>query len=284
MKCLIIGSNGMAGHVITKILQASGIQVTTLARKNADIELDLRDTIGLSELVKRWSVFDYVINCAGLLVDASNQSLNEALLINAYVPKLLEASLASTQTKIIHISTNCVFSGLATEPYLPCALKDETNNYGITKSIGEICNQKDVTFRTTIIGPEMKKNGSGLLHWFLREESPTISGWNNHYWNGITTIELASAILSQIREPRAIGIYNLVNNDFSCSKYDLLVSLKQVFSKKIEIVPVKNGIDKNKVLYDNSDTPLFVIKDFKEQLEVMKDFIVESNYEYGAVK
>ena len=116
---------------------------------------------------------DYVINCVGVLIKGSKESIENAIYINAYFPHMLERILHNTTGKLIHISTDCVFSGEKGQ-YADNDPKDALDTYGMTKNLGEVVNTKDITLRTSIIGPELKNNGEGLFHWIYSQKRRTL--------------------------------------------------------------------------------------------------------------
>lgn len=280
MSVLVLGSNGMAGHLICRYLISHGIVVDTLARENAHIEVDLQESEKIRQLFTTFKKYDFVINCVGLLVSACEASLSNSLYINSYIPRLLEATLASHNTKIIHISTDCIYSGSKQYGYFSDEIPDATYHYGVSKAMGEIDNKKDITFRTSIIGPEIKKEGSGLLHWFLKNNESRIPGWTNHYWNGITTLELAKKIHLHLLQPEVTGVYNLVDPNFKCSKYDMLCLFNEVFQRSRVIEPVEQQKPTSKLLLNRSISPHLKVSDFRDQLLELKQFMARYEYTY----
>ena len=135
----------------------------------------------------------------------------------------------------MHISTDCVFSGKRGD-YTEEDICDGDTPYARTKILGEILHERHLTIRTSIIGPELNPNGSGLLNWFLHQNGE-ISGFNNVHWTGMTTLELAICIEELIRQDLT-GLYNLVPEE-KISKYKLLCLFKEVWEKNnIRINPV----------------------------------------------
>ena len=110
--------------------------------------------------------------------------------------------------------------------YTEDSFKNGIGFYAQSKALGEVINTKDLTFRTSIIGPELKQNGIGLFHWFMNQ-SGDVSGYKEAFWSGVTTIELAKAI-DQAIDQKLTGLYHLVNNN-KISKYDLLDYINTVF-------------------------------------------------------
>jgi dTDP-4-dehydrorhamnose reductase len=92
----------------------------------------------------------------------------------------------------------------------------------VAKALGEVNNAKDVTFRMSIIGPELKA-GTGLLDWVRKNPANELPGWDNAWWNGITTLQLAKCIDRYVRNPKIAGIYHVVNNAVNINKYESIV-------------------------------------------------------------
>ena len=271
---LIVGSNGMAGHVISTYLKKVGYHVTTMARSSADIMLDIENTTMVGETFSKIDV-NYIINCIGLLVNDSISRPDKAALINSWFPHYLEHKFINTNTKIIHLSTDCVFNG-SNGPYNEDDLHTETNFYGKSKSFGEINNNKDVTFRMSIIGPEKKQNGTGLFNWIINNKESIVPGWENAWWNGMTTLQLAKCIDTYIKNPNFNGIYHLVNNRVLINKYDLLCKINDIFELNKVVVRTIGPKTINKVLIDNRCLFLGDIPTYDVQLLELKNFVQDN--------
>jgi dTDP-4-dehydrorhamnose reductase len=273
MKVLILGSNGMAGHVVTRYLKEKKYQVSTLARDNADFCVDIENRDQLDKFFNSSdSTCDFLINCIGLLVGEANKDPAKAAYINSYFPHYLEQRYATTSTRVVHLSTDCVFDG-AKGDYVETDIHTEMNYYGKSKSLGEINNSKDVTFRTSIIGPELKSTGTGLLKWIITNPDKELNGWENAWWNGVTTLQLAKCIEIYIQNPIASGIYNLVNNDVKINKYDLLCKVNEIYSLGKIVNKTKGPKTVNKVLIDTKKLIDFKIPNYDIQLKELKELV-----------
>ena len=269
MKVLVIGSNGMAGHVITKYLRQQGHTVSTVAKTDASYSVDIENNLEVQSLTRILYNFDYVINCIGLLVKDSITRPDRAAYINGWFPHYLEYLLKNTRTKLIHLSTDCVFDG-SKGNYKEDAIHTEMNVYGKSKSMGEVNNDKDVTFRMSIIGPEIKSNGTGLFNWILKNPNKEIDGWNNALWNGITTLELAKCIDKHMSNPIITGVYHLVNNDNKINKFKLLTKINKIFVLKKIVNETSGPKDVNKILIDTRRLIDFDIPDYDKMLRELK--------------
>lgn len=271
MKILVIGSQGMAGHIISKYLKNKGYEVTTSARKDSDINFDIEKAGTSDPFFDSLTKYNFVINCVGLLVKDSIDRPDRAAIINGWFPHRLEYALKDTATKLIHLSTDCVFDGKKGE-YVETDIHTEMNSYGSSKSLGEVNNSKDITFRMSIIGTEIKENGTGLLHWFLNKSGSEVPGWDNAWWNGITTLQLAKCIEVYINNPTISGVYHLVNNDNQINKYDLLVKFNEIFNTGKSIIRTQGPKPVNKILIDTRQEINFEIPDYDCMIKELRDF------------
>ena len=186
---------------------------------------------------------NYIINCIGVLIKGSDSDPENAIFLNSYLPHRLSRIAVDLNAKLIHISTDCVYSGEKGSPYCETDEKDGKGVYAKTKGTGEVITNNHLTLRTSVVGPELKSDGEELFHWFMNQ-SGSISGYTNAIWSGVTTLELAKAVKWSINE-NITGLYHITNNA-SISKYDLLELFKSHTKKNINITPVEgNKIDKS---------------------------------------
>lgn len=237
MKILLFGGNGMAGHMVTNYLETqTPYEVFCTVREEPktpkQIQLNVMDKEKVSTILELLSP-DIVINAVGILNEYADKKPFEAIYVNSFFPHYLKELSKVNDYRLIHISTDCVFSGNK-GMYLESDSPDGTSNYAKTKCLGEIIDNTNITIRTSIIGPELKQNGIGLFHWFMNQQEP-IKGYQNVYWNGITTLELAKTILYIIQNP-INGLIHLTAPD-KISKYNLLNLIKETYSKEITIHP-----------------------------------------------
>ena len=246
-KAVVLGSAGMAGHIMSEYLDSThDFEVFGIARELGRFVSDRVDVLDFNLLKKTFERIkpDYVINCIGVLVGKSNSDICTAIQVNSYLPNFLSDIGRKTGFKLIHISTDCVFSGKDGH-YSETSFRDGDDNYARTKALGEVVNDKDLTIRTSIIGPELKKNGTGLLDWFLKQNGE-INGYSKAYWSGVTTLELAKATCDLIKQD-IVGLFQLCPKE-KISKYDLLKLFSTVWGKQIRIIPADNyEVDKSLV-------------------------------------
>lgn len=245
MQILILGSSGMAGHVIYWWLKQRGYDVISHVYRNKIVEdslvVDIYNNIkGLNNIIKG---VDIVINCIGVLPYDCGCWPHKAAYLNTFLPHYL-----TTKKKTIHISTDCVFSGNRGS-YTEKDSKDAQSLYGLTKSAGELSEDNvHLTVRTSIVGPELKSQGSGLFSWYQRQEGH-VEGWVNAFWNGVTTLELAKFIEFAI-ENKLFGLCHLTSG-IPVSKFNLLKLFRQITPGNfVSITPrvLDKAIDKSLVI------------------------------------
>jgi dTDP-4-dehydrorhamnose reductase len=172
---------------------------------------------------------------------------------------------------LIHISTDCVFSGRE-GGYVEDSFKNGIGFYAQSKALGEVINEKDLTFRTSIIGPELKKDGIGLFHWFMNQEN-VMSGYKRAFWTGVTTIELAKAINESIQQ-ELTGLYHLVNNSKIC-KYDLLSEFNKVFKKEGLVIKAYSEYKVDKSLINTRNDFDYEIPSYNTMIKEMKQWMIK---------
>lgn len=273
-KVLLFGATGMAGHVVYYYLQSTGkydisnvVYRTPLTEDSIIVDVTNRDAV--ADVVHRVHP-EIIINCVGILIKGSREHPDNAILINAYFPHLLKRLSDEVGAKLIHISTDCVFSGKKGN-YTEDDFRDADDVYGRSKALGEIINDKDLTIRTSIIGPELKENGEGLFHWFMHQ-CGEINGFRMAIWSGVTTLELAKAIDFSL-DNGIVGLIHL-SNGVGISKFDLLNLFKEIWGKDTVIKPYDgNEVDKSieKSLRLDYEVPSYR-QMLVEQFEMMKSY------------
>ena len=246
MKILILGGSGMLGHKLYhKLKESYDVKVTIrgsykdIAQYNIFQPEDVREDVDANyfdSIIRTLASFkpDVVINCIGLVkqIPISGDPLS-AISINTLLPHRLSLIAASSKIRLIHISTDCVFSGKKGN-YVESDISDAEDLYGRTKYLGEVnYGPHTLTIRTSIVGLEYH-SANGLISWFLNQ-TKSIEGYKKAIFSGFTTIELAK-IFSEFIIPNDTlsGIYHLSTNPIS--KFELLHLVKEVFKKDIEII------------------------------------------------
>lgn len=277
MKFLVLGATGMAGHTISIYLQEQGHDVTTFSKTPfsfcKNIIGDAMDQVLITSLVREGD-YDSVINCIGLLNQDCDREPVKAVYLNSYLPHLIANSLIDKKTKFIHMSTDCVFSGKK-GCYSEESFPDGETFYDRTKALGELATTKidegkNLTFRNSIVGPDMKKQGIGLFNWFMKQNG-AISGYSRAMWTGVTTLVLAKA-MEKATELNLTGIYNLVNNQ-SISKYDLLVLFNKHMRDENVIIQSSDVVNLDKSLVNSRKDFSFKVPTYEQMIKEMKEWI-----------
>ncbi len=237
MRFLVLGCNGMAGHVISIYLKEQGHNVIGFAKtKSPFVDTIIGNALDKASVISAVEKqrFDVIINCIGILNNSAEQHKTDAIYLNSFLPHLLAEITYETPVQVIHLSTDCVFSGKKIGGgYTESDLRDGETFYDRTKALGELEDDKNITLRTSIIGPDINTKGIGLLNWFLQQDK-RVYGYTQSIWTGQTTIQLAKTIEAAAKS-RVHGLYNIVP-DNSISKYDLLKLLnKYLRNDSIEI-------------------------------------------------
>jgi dTDP-4-dehydrorhamnose reductase len=247
IRVLVLGASGMLGHAVLRVFSKDENYdlLGTFRGKDKPSPLLIGDrinTVGgvdLDEdkvLVKIFEKFmpDLVINCVGLVKQLSEANDPEvAIPINSILPHRLAKICKNTNARLIHISTDCVFSGRK-GMYTELDPSDANDIYGKSKFLGELDYPNTITLRTSIIGHGLHGNKS-LIDWFL-SQSGLIKGYRNAIFSGLPTVELAGVIKEYVVPNAALsGIFQVSVDPIS--KFDLLKLVATEYQKKIEIIP-----------------------------------------------
>lgn len=247
MRVLILGGDGMLGHRLLRHFSLGHETRVTLRRSLADYarfglftrenafdETDVRDSERVAAVVSDFGA-EAVINAAGIVLrrpeahefDISNE-------VNALFPHRLAQICHANAARLIHLSTDCVFSGEKGN-YTESDRPDPVDLYGQTKLQGEVDAPGAITLRTSMIGPELDRK-TGLVEWFLAQKGKTVKGYRKAVFSGFITSELARLIEKLItRHPDAHGVYHA--SSAPISKFDLLARLNQKLGLGVTIVP-----------------------------------------------
>ena len=257
MKKLISGSTGMLGGTAKKFFDDVGV----LDRS----ELDLSNCSHgqLTDALNNKN-FDYLINCAGLIKQRSVKD-SDMISVNAVLPHRLAEFCKSTNKKMFHITTDCVFSG-DLGSYDESSEHDASDVYGLSKSLGEpnCC----MVIRTSIIGEE-EKNKLSLLEWVKSKGGDSIDGYLDHHWNGVTCLQLCKVIKSIIDGNRyREGVHHIFSN--RVNKFELVSMINNIYNLNITITPKSAGYC-DRTLTTNMQDP-FIVPELTEQIEETRKF------------
>ena len=212
----------MAGHIISLYLKEQGHDVVGFARIKSEFVPTIIGDATNTDLIRgaiSAGNYDAIINAIGLLNQFAENNQSAAAYLNGYLPHFLADVTADMPTQIIHMSTDCVFSGKI-GGYTEASLPDGATFYDRSKALGELNDNKNLTLRNSIVGPDIKAKGIGLLNWFMQQPGPTVNGYTGAIWTGQTTLQLAKTMEAAAKE-RAYGLVNAVPES-SITKFDLL--------------------------------------------------------------
>ena len=271
----------MIGHKIYQSLNAEetfhvfNVSRTSKFSRNS-ILIDILDFEKLESTVREIQP-DIIVNCIGVLVSESSKNFDLAKKVNQEFPHKLKNLCDQINTKIIHMSTDCVFSGKKPTPYIETDEKDGTDNYAVTKANGEIISENHLTIRTSVIGPELKKTGEQLFNWFMNEKGE-VNGYTDAIWSGITTLELGRVVIQLVKKDIR-GLYH-VTNGVPITKNELLHLFKKVTHKKITIGYL-SGINVNKHFVDTKKIINYKIPSYDEMINEMIEDIKNNRSLYS---
>ena len=279
MKFLVLGCNGMAGHTISLYLAEQGHDVFGFDLKKSpyihSVAGDARNVNVIRDLIRN-DRYDAVINCIGILNQYAEQNKSLAAFLNGYLPHYLAEITSDIDTQIIHMSTDCVFSG-KTGQYTEEDAADGETFYDRSKALGELNDNKNITLRNSIIGPDINPKGIGLMNWFMQQQG-AVNGFTKAVWTGQTTLQLAKT-MEAAAKAKASGLYNAVPSE-SINKYDLLCLLnKHLRNGKMDIVPV-DGVNLDKSLRRTRYEFDYLIPDYDQMVFEMAEWVKQHKSMY----
>lgn len=250
MRVMVLGITGMLGNAMFRVLfEKSTLAVYGTARKESSKRyfadnLHSQIVVGVDvenndSLVKAFAAIrpDVVVNCVGLvkqLADANDPL--QAVPINTLLPHRLAALCQATSARLVHISTDCVFSG-SKGNYLETDFPDAYDLYGRSKLLGEVDYPHAITLRTSIIGHELSGHRS-LVNWFLAQQD-SVKGFTRAIFSGLPTVELATIVRDVVLpRPELHGLYHVASKPIN--KFDLLKLVAKAYGKSIEIKPAED--------------------------------------------
>ncbi|KMN81742.1 dTDP-4-dehydrorhamnose reductase [Chromobacterium sp. LK11] len=282
-RIVILGVSGMLGNAVYRLLSQSGVyevfgtvrSMGAISAFSDELKLNVTQGVDVENFDHLLSVLsshkpDVVINCIGLVkqLAASNNPL-DALPINAIFPHRLANICSAVGARLIHLSTDCVFSGKKGD-YVEADFPDAYDLYGRSKLIGEVDYQNAITLRTSIIGHEL--NGSrSLIDWFLSQEG-SILGYKNAIFSGLPTVEIARIIRDFVIPNRELrGVYHVSAEPIN--KFDLLTLVAKIYGKEIEIkedISLSINRSLNSIRFRNATG--FEPLEWPEMIALMKNF------------
>ena len=283
-RVLVLGSTGLIGHQVYNYLKEnSDYHLSNFSfREKLQDDTILIDIRGENDFINHVKIIrpNHIINCIGILISGAKKDPENAIFLNAYMPHMLARLSDEINSKLTHISTDCVFSGDKSAPYVETDKKDGKDTYAKTKGLGEVVNKKHLTLRTSVVGPELKSDGEELFHWFMNQ-SISIKGYTKAIWSGITSIELAKAVKWSI-DSDITGLYHLTNNQ-PINKFEILQLFKKYTKKDIEILPV-DGKTIDKSFLDTRKLIDYSIPSYDQMLAQMIQSIINNRSIYSHYK
>lgn len=269
MKILVLGKNGMLGHVVFNYFKELGNDVLGTVSHGDGIVYDaFQSQESLEKIIADFHP-DVVINCIGILNQAAESNKYLAVKLNSLLPHYIDSLSEKYNFKFIHVSTDCVFEGTKGQ-YNETSYPDATSFYGRSKALGEVKDTKNVTLRTSIVGPDNNPNGIGLFEWFMKSQDE-VGGYTKVIWTGVTTIELAKAMEKAI-ENNLSGLQHVVNNEF-IPKSDLLKLFAKTFNKDI-LIKENDTAKSEKTLIRTDKSFDFEVPSYQTMVEEMKSWVV----------
>jgi len=224
-KVAIFGIDGMLGSAVYRVFKQEQFDILGINRKNIDAQ-----NACVNDLKIAVENSDYIINCIGIIKpyihDDNPSEVERAVRVNALFPY----TLSQCGKKVIQIATDCVFDGVKGN-YIETDKHNALDVYGKTKSLGEVSSENFMNLRCSIIGPE-KKNKKSLLEWFINQpQNDVVNGFNNHYWNGVSTFAFAKICMGIIENDFWFhGLQHVIPSN-SMNKAAMLKVFAEVFSR-----------------------------------------------------
>ena len=263
MKILILGGNGMIGHKMYQTISKIHKDTWVTLRKslsnysysdiyNPEKVIDNIDLINFQIILNQLNKInpDIVINACGITIRRGIETLkSNSIILNSALPHFLNEWVTSNNKRLIHFSTDCVFTG-AKGDYLDNDNKDAYDLYGSTKSMGEVIDSKyAITLRGSMIGSELE-NKTELFEWFLKQKNKNIKGFSKVIYSGITTTKMAEIVLKLIDQYQNLsGVYNISSKPIS--KFELLKLWNDLFDINANIEIDKSYTSNKNLISDN---------------------------------
>ena len=286
-KVLILGGTGMLGTACKQLFLQESKHDVVFTSRNHDhnsLPFDAKND-SVEDLIKKVEP-DWIVNCIGVIKphinEAQNSSTQNAIEINSLFPHSIAKAIEATNTRVIQIATDCVYSGQA-GLYSESQLHDALDVYGKTKSLGEVNSDNFIHLRASIIGPEQGRSTS-LLEWFLGQDlNAKVNGFTDHLWNGITTHHFAKLAMS-ITENNLFspGVKHVIPGNI-VTKAQLLECFKTVYGRNdITVNHVESTKKIDRTLTSNESdfsTNLWVTSGYKKAPTVQQ--MVQEQFDFN---
>lgn len=287
---LVLGVNGLIGHTLYRKLQNAGFETYgTMRRKKSEFhDYAFLQTDNIVDSVHVQSVEDItdviqhikpavIINCIGITRRKAEISDSiQAIKINALFPHELASLCMDQSIRMIHLSTDCVFSG-DSGSYTEDSIPDASDMYGRTKAMGEVTdNPCCLTLRSSFLGTEICDR-TELLEWLLAQSGKTIKGFTNALYSGVSTVFLSSVIVDILNDyPKLSGLLQIASEN-PISKYELLCLAKEAFNLEVEINPdYSYTSDKSLSGKRLKDIIMYRVPSWKNMLQELADWDLDA--------
>lgn len=230
MKILILGGDGMIGHKMAQVLSAQNHEIFISVREKRDLTLKSilsKAKVFFNDFLKE-NILDFldkvnpdvIINAIGVTIRrGATKNISDTIYLNSFFPHQLSNWALAFKKRLIHFSTDCVFSG-SEGSYLEDTTPDALDYYGKTKGLGEINFKSSLTIRSSMIGPELF-NKTELFEWIINNNQKEINGFSKVIYSGVTTVYMARLVAEITENHQNLnGIYNIAS--IPISKYELI--------------------------------------------------------------
>ena len=294
MRILILGGNGMIGHKMYQIISKEFAD-TWVTLRNDLISYKYSKIYDSKKVLDKVNLLDFenltiklnqiqpdiVINASGITIRRGVEDYkSKSIILNSALPHFLNEWVCFNNKKLIHLSTDCVFSGEKGN-YYEKDPKDSKDLYGLTKSLGEVIDSNcALTLRGSMIGRELE-NKTELLEWFLLQKNNKIKGFSEVVYSGITTVKMAEIILIILKKfPKLSGLYNISSKPIS--KFDLLNLCNVYFDVNAIIIADNSYISNKNLISENIFKQLKIEQpNWVTLIEQLVDDSLENNYLYN---
>ena len=255
MKILILGGDGMIGHKMVQVLGAQNHEIVISVREKRNLSLksfSSKSKVFFNDFIKENALNfldkvnpDVIINAIGVTIRRGvNDHVSNSIYINSYFPHQLANWAGIHNKRLIHFSTDCVFSG-SEGSYSEDATPNALDYYGKTKGLGEVFSKNALTLRSSMIGPELF-NKTELFEWVINNKEKEINGFSRVIYSGVTTVYMARLVADLIENHKDLsGIYNIASNPIS--KFELLHLINDNFDLGL-VINKDQSITSNKTL------------------------------------
>jgi len=283
MKILILGADGMIGHKMAQVLSVQNHKIVISIREKKDLTLKsipLKTKVFFNDFLND-NILDFlekvnpdvIINAIGVTIRRGyTKNISDTIYLNSFFPHQLSNWAVAFKKRLIHFSTDCVFSG-SEGSYLEDTTPDALDYYGKTKGLGEVNSKSSLTIRSSMIGPELF-NKTELFEWIINNKEKEINGFSRVMYSGVTTVYMAKLVADLIdNHKNLIGIYNVASKPIS--KFELLHLINDNFDLGLIINDDKTVISNKTLDPSKIDNELGIKSPSWDELiiELKKDYM-----------